>query len=88
MKVRTRQLPNLKYIVEVRGFTTRYRWLGAGTWEAFSKHSMDRGTTTKGLATYAPGDIHYATVWHNDAAAAQVAEREIRSLLGEEMDAA
>ena len=88
MKVRTRQLPNLKYIVEVRGFTTRYRWLGAGTWEAMSQTSFDRGTCTKTLCVYAPGDNHYATVWHSDAAAAQVAEREIRSLLGEEIEPA
>ncbi len=88
MKVRTRQLPNDKYIVEVCGFTTRYRWLGVGTWEAASAHSVARGTNTKGLCTYAPGDIHYATVWHNDAASAQVAEREIRSLLGEEKEPA
>lgn len=84
MKVRTRQLPNDKYIVEVSGFTTFYRWLGAGTWEAMSQASFDRGTSAKALCTYVPGNDHYATVWHKNAAAAQVAENEIRSLLGEE----
>jgi hypothetical protein len=86
MKVRTRQLPNDMFVVEVSGFTTGYQWVGAGTWEGTSKLSIDRGTSTKSLCTHPPGDNHYATLWHKDSAAAKVAELEIRSLLGEEKE--